>query len=85
MRDASGLFYCWHGERPLDMDSPLLCGTGEIRLESAERASGYWTTRTDSDPKLNVRTAGIYWRADPGDLEISDGRTGRLQAVGTDR
>ncbi|MGH2581606.1 MAG: hypothetical protein ACRDFQ_01765, partial [Anaerolineales bacterium] len=46
---------------------------GEIRLESADRASGYFTTRADSQPELNARTAGVYWRADPEDMSILDG------------
>src|SRR3990170_1237429 len=41
---SSGLFYYWSGERPLDINAPQLYGTGEIRLESDDRASGYWTT-----------------------------------------
>jgi len=75
--EPSGVFYYWKGERPLDLDSPLLYGTGEIRLESAERASGYWTTREDKNPEVDVRTSGVYWRADPEDLSIMDGRDDR--------
>jgi hypothetical protein len=30
--------------------------TGEIRVETADRATGYWTTRSDR-PGLNARTA----------------------------
>ena len=41
---SSGLFYYWNGERPLDPNAPQLHGVGEIRLESADRASGYFTT-----------------------------------------
>ena len=52
---------------------PKLEGTGEIRVESADRATGYWTTRSDRDPGLNVRTSGVYLRADPSDLEVLDG------------
>ena len=33
---------------------------------------GYWTTRSDRDPALNARTAGVYLRADPADLELLD-------------
>ncbi|TIU04396.1 MAG: nucleotide-binding protein, partial [Mesorhizobium sp.] len=51
-----------------------LYGTGEIRLESADRASGYFTTRADTPPKLNARTSGVYLRAAPEDLSILDGR-----------
>ena len=75
--EPSGVFYYWKGERPLDLDCPLLYGTGEIRLESAERASGYWTTREDKNPEVDVRTSGVYWRADPEDLSIMDGRDDR--------
>ena len=44
-KEPSGIFYYWQGERPRDPNAPQLYGTGEIRLESADRASGYWTTR----------------------------------------
>ncbi len=72
--DPSGLFYYWTGERPSDPEAPQLNGTGEIHLESADRASGYWTTRSDSDLGLKARTSGVYWRADPDDMTILDGR-----------
>jgi predicted nucleotide-binding protein len=73
-KDPSGVFYYWNGERPLDPNAHDLYGTGEIRLESAERAAGYWTTRAASDPLVNVRTSGVYWRADPEDMRVLDGR-----------
>jgi hypothetical protein len=72
--DPSGLFYFWRGERPLHPDAPQLHGTGEIRLESADRASGYFTTLSDSEHDLNARTSGVYLRADPEDVAILDGR-----------
>ncbi len=72
-RDPSGVFYFWNGERPRHPDAPRLEGTGEIRLESADRATGYWTTRSDRDPLLNFRTSGVYLRADPADAEVMDG------------
>jgi hypothetical protein len=72
--DPSGIFYYWNGERPLHSNAPQLWGTGEIRLESADRASGYWTTRADSPPKVNARTSGVYLRADPDDITIMNGR-----------
>lgn len=71
--DPSGVFYYWHGERPRDPDAPQLEGTGEIRLESADRATGYWITRSDVDPGLRARTSGVYWRADPVDMAVLDG------------
>jgi hypothetical protein len=72
-KDPSGIFYYWNGERPRDPDAPELDGTGEIRVESADRAAGYWTTRVNATPQVNARTAGVYWRADPEDLTILDG------------
>jgi hypothetical protein len=79
-REPSGVFYYWKGERPRDPNAPQLEGTGEIRLESADRATGYWTTRADTDPTLRARTAGVYWRADPEDLRILDGSDDRRRA-----
>src|SRR3954469_20932701 len=74
-RDPPSIFYFWNGERPRDPDAPRLEGTGEIKLESEDRASGYWTTRSDSVLELNARTSGIYLRADPGDWAILDSGT----------
>jgi hypothetical protein len=79
-KEPSGVFYYWKGERPLDVDCPQLYGTGEIRMESAERASGYWTTRADKHPEVDARTSGDYLRADPGDTSILDGRDDRKRA-----
>jgi hypothetical protein len=62
-KEPAGIFYYWKGERPLHLNAPQLDGTGEIRMESSERASGYWTTRSDSAPNVNARTAGIFLRA----------------------
>lgn len=73
-KEPPGIFYFWNGERPLDANASQLYGRGEIRLESAERASGYFTTRADTNPEVNARTSGVYLRADPEDLSILDGR-----------
>jgi hypothetical protein len=79
-KEPSGVLYYWKGERPLDPNSPQLYGTAEIRIESAERATGYWTTRADKLPDLNVRTSGVYLRADPVDMNVLDGRDDRKRA-----
>jgi hypothetical protein len=71
------VFYYWKGERPLHPNAPQLDGTGEIRMESADRASGYFTTRADAHPKVNARTSGVYLRAEPTDMNILDGRDDR--------
>jgi hypothetical protein len=73
LRDPSGIFYFWNGERPRHPDAPQLEGTGEIRLESVDRASGYWITRSATDPSLNARTSGVYLRAAEEDVEVMDG------------
>jgi hypothetical protein len=67
--------------RPRDANAPQLDGTGEIRLESPDRATGYFTTRADKRLGVNARTAGTYWRADPEDLNILDGRDDRQRAA----
>jgi hypothetical protein len=72
-KEPAGVFYYWHGERPRDPDAPQLYGTGEILLESVDRAAGYWTTRSDGPKDLNARTSGVYQRADPADLSVLDG------------
>ena len=79
-KEPSGVFYYWKGERPRDLNAPQLEGTGEIRLESADRATGYFTTRADTRPSVNMRTVGVYWRAEPEDMSILDGRDDRQRA-----
>jgi Predicted nucleotide-binding protein containing TIR-like domain len=69
-RDPSGVLYFWKGERPRHQNAPQLSGNGEITVESTDRATGYWTTRSDRDPSLNARTSGVYLRADPTDLQV---------------
>jgi hypothetical protein len=69
-RDPAGIFFYWKGERPRHPDAPQLEGTCEIRLETADRGTGYWTTRSDRDSGLNVRTSTVYHRADPSDLQV---------------
>ena len=79
-KEPSGIFYYWKGERPRDPNAPQLEGTAEIRLESVDRASGYWTTRAANNPEVNERTAGVYWRADPEDMSVMDGPDDRRRA-----
>jgi hypothetical protein len=71
-KDPPAILYFAKGERPRHPNAPQFESTGEVRLESADRGTGYWTTRSDRDPGLNARTAGIYFRADPADLEVLD-------------
>jgi hypothetical protein len=79
-KDPSGIFYYWKGERPRHPNAPQLDGTGEIRMESADRASGYFTTRSETDSKINARTSGVYLRADAEDMSILDGHDDRQRA-----
>ncbi len=71
--DPAGILYFWKGERPRDPDAPELEGTGEIKLESVDRAGGYFTTRSVGADALHARTSGVYLRADPGDKAVLDG------------
>lgn len=80
-REPSGVFYYWHGERPLDANTPQLHGTGEIRLESTDQATGYWTTNADTDEKVMARTSGVYLRAEPDDMDILDDRDAGKRAA----
>jgi hypothetical protein len=79
-KEAPGIFYYWKGERPRHANAPQLDGTGEIRIESADRAAGYFTTRSDTDPRVNARTSGVYLRANPADMRILDGSDDRQRA-----
>ena len=72
-KEPAGILYFWKGERPLDPNAPQLEGAGEIRLETTDRATGYWTTRSDQEAGLKARTAGVYRRADPADFQVLDG------------
>src|SRR6187455_1675933 len=49
-RELEGLFYYWRGERPRDPNAPQLHGTGEIGLETADRAAGCFTTLSETEP-----------------------------------
>jgi hypothetical protein len=69
-RDPPGIFYFARVERPRHPNAPQYEATGEITVESADRATGYWTTRSDRDPELTTRTSGVYLRADPSDLQV---------------
>ncbi|MEX0781403.1 MAG: TIR domain-containing protein [Dehalococcoidia bacterium] len=79
-RDPPGVFYYWKGERPRHPNAPQLDGTGEIELESADRAAGYFTTHSENHPTVNARTSGVYLRADPEDMSILDGSDDRRRA-----
>jgi len=79
-KDPSGIFYFFKAERPRHPGAPQFQGTGEIRIESIDRAAGYWTTHLDDTPKEGIRTSGVYLRADSRDMEILDGRDDQKRA-----
>jgi len=81
MSEPGGVFYAWRGERPRHANAPAIYGSGEIKLETEDRASGYWTTRSDADPTLNARTSGVYLRAEPNDVAVVDGRDNHARAA----
>ena len=78
---SAGLFYYWKGERPLETDAPQIEGTGDIVLESDDRATGVFTVRSEANPEVLARTSGIYWRADPDDMAVLDGRDDQQRAA----
>ena len=80
-KDPPGIFYYWKGERPRHPNAPQLDGTGEIRIESPDRAAGYFTTHSDVQPRINARTSGVYLRADPEDMRILDGHDDQQRAA----
>ena len=80
-KDPSGVFYYWTGERPRQVNAPQLEGIGEIRLDSADRAAGYFTTRSDAQPQLNARTSGIYVRAAADDSAVMNGLDDQRRAA----
>ena len=77
--DPQGLFYYWKGERPRNANAPELEGTGEIRVESADRAAGSWTL-FGKGPNVIITTSGVYLRAEPQDVTILDGRDDKKRA-----
>ena len=79
--DPAGIFYFWKGERPRLPDAPQLEGTGEIKLESLDRAGGYFTTRSDGAQPFHARTSGVYLRADPGDIALLNGTNATERAA----
>ena len=79
-KEAPGIFYYWKGERPRQANAPQLDGTGEIRIESPDRAAGYFTTRSDTHPSVSARTSGVYLRANPADMRILDEGDDRQRA-----
>jgi hypothetical protein len=70
--DPAGIFYYFTGERPRDPNAPAIDGTGEILLESADRAAGYFTTRMAAYENEIHRTSGVYLRADDADAVTVD-------------
>jgi hypothetical protein len=64
-------------ERPLHPDAPQREGTGEIRLETADHAAGFFATRADGHPKAHARRSAVYVRAEATHLSILDGSDGR--------
>ena len=80
LKDPAGVFYAWRGERPRHQNAPAIHGTAEIKLETEDRATGHWITRSDADPALNAKTSGVYLRADADDLGVLDGRDNQARA-----
>ena len=70
LADPAGIFYFHRGERPRHADAPRFEGTGEIKLESVDRAAGEYTIRVGDGAEPPVRTSGVYLRADAADWAV---------------
>ena len=80
--DPPGIFYYWRAERPRDPNAPEFEGTGEIRLESVDRANGYYLgSLARSGEHVHVKTSGIYVRADPADKTVLDSNDAEARAA----
>jgi hypothetical protein len=80
--DPAGIYYFWKGERPRDPDAPEFQGIAEIRLESIDRANGFYSgTGSAGGEPVGGKTSGIYLRADPGDRETMDGNDAGARAA----
>jgi hypothetical protein len=79
--DPAGIFYFFNGERPRHPNAPEIEGTGEIKLESVDRANGYYITRSEGGQAFQAKTSGIYLRADPGDPAVFDGDDAATRAA----
>jgi hypothetical protein len=80
-KDPSGIFYFARGERPRNPNAPQFDATGEILLETPDRGTGYYTIWVEAGPTANIRTSGIYRRADPGDVDVFDDGTDEQRAA----
>jgi hypothetical protein len=79
--DPPGIFFFWNGERPRHPNAPRIEGTGEIKLDSVDRADGHWTTRSEGGDALFARTSGVFLRADPGDMAVLNGNDAGARAA----
>ncbi|WP_167046117.1 TIR domain-containing protein [Salinibacterium sp. ZJ454] len=79
--DVPGIFFYFRGERPRDPNAPTIEGTGQILLESADRGAGYFTTRSDLHPDVELRTSGVFLRADSQDANILDSEDNASRAA----
>lgn len=79
--DPAGIFYFHRGERPRHPDAPEFEGTGEITLESPDRANGNWTTVTPGGRRFLGKRSGIYLRAEPGDKAVLDSHDADARAT----
>src|SRR5688572_18246410 len=64
------LFYYWEGDWPGHPDAPSFFGKGEIVLEDTQRASGYFTIRSDGDQDPRERKRAAYRRANAAELAV---------------
>jgi predicted nucleotide-binding protein with TIR-like domain len=80
--DPPGIFYFFKAERPRDPNATEFEGTGEIKIESVDRANGYYLGRLSGGGEhVQVKTSGIYIRSDPGDKAVLDSNDAGARAA----
>jgi hypothetical protein len=62
---ARTLFYYWEGSWPGKKGAPAFFGKGEITLETAQRAKGYFTVNGFDDPTMRERSPIYRVEASP--------------------
>ena len=68
------------GRKTAARERAAVRGHAGIKLETEDRATGYWVARLESDPSFQTRTSGVYVRADPDDVVVLEGDDLRQRA-----
>ena len=79
-RDPAGIFYFWEGRAPSAPECAAARGHRRDSVETADRATGYWTTRSDRDPGLNAEPPASTFEPTPQTSRRLDEEEARRRA-----